>query len=201
MEIKKYFDTKLKTIICGDIYKELLDIRKSLKIKEELLDYELKQLYKNNYNLELDYEPIIIKIKKHEENKFLYMQINSDLEKDKENLIEELNNKRKKEIKYFNKLKQNIKNRIYIELKKRNLDHTSFFIIEDILGCSTEELKKYLEKHFRDGMSWENYGDWHLDHITPLKEAKTKKEIFNLNHYTNLQPLWAKENLKKNAYL
>jgi hypothetical protein len=50
-------------------------------------------------------------------------------------------------------------------------------------------------------MNWDNYGDWHLDHIIPLCEAKTEEELFKLNHYTNLQPLWAEDNLKKNRKL
>jgi hypothetical protein len=47
-------------------------------------------------------------------------------------------------------------------------------------------------------MNWDTYGKWHLDHIIPLYEAKTEEEILKLNHYTNLQPLWAEDNLKKN---
>ena len=47
-------------------------------------------------------------------------------------------------------------------------------------------------------MTWENYGKWHLDHIKPLCQAKDNDEALLLNHYTNLQPLWAEDNLKKN---
>jgi len=70
-----------------------------------------------------------------------------------------------------------------------------------ILGCSFECLKNHLEMQFKEGMSWENHGryGWHIDHIIPISSAKTEEEILKLNHYTNLQPLWALENLKKSG--
>jgi hypothetical protein len=71
----------------------------------------------------------------------------------------------------------------------------------ELIGCSIEELKIHLEKQFTKGMSWENYGyyGWHIDHIRPcssfdLSDPAQQKECF---HYSNLQPLWAKDNLKK----
>ena len=70
---------------------------------------------------------------------------------------------------------------------------------EDILGCSFEEFKIYIEKKFQSGMTWQNHGEWHLDHIIPLASAKTKDEVIKLCHYINYQPLWAKDNLKKGA--
>jgi hypothetical protein len=70
-----------------------------------------------------------------------------------------------------------------------------------ILGCSFEEFKVYLENQFTEGMTWENMGEWHLDHIKPISLAETEEEIYELNHYTNFQPLWAIDNLRKgNTY-
>ncbi len=46
-------------------------------------------------------------------------------------------------------------------------------------------------------MSWENYGEWHIDHKKPVSWANSEEELYELNHYTNLQPLWATENLSK----
>ena len=68
-----------------------------------------------------------------------------------------------------------------------------------MIGCEPNQLKKYLEKKFKPGMTWENHGirGWHIDHIKPLASAKSIEEFNRLCHYTNLQPLWAKENLKK----
>jgi len=66
-----------------------------------------------------------------------------------------------------------------------------------ILGCSFEEFKQHLERQFTKGMTWENQGQWHLDHIYPMSLAKDEEEIIRLNHYTNFQPLWAIDNIKK----
>lgn len=68
---------------------------------------------------------------------------------------------------------------------------------EEILGCSFEEFRLYIEKKFKDGMTWENYGEWELDHIIPISSASTEEEVYKLNHYTNFQPLWLEENRKK----
>lgn len=69
----------------------------------------------------------------------------------------------------------------------------------ELLGCSKSFLKKYLEEQFTDGMSWDNYGfyGWHIDHKIPLSSAKSEEELKSLIHYTNLQPLWMKDNLTK----
>lgn len=68
-----------------------------------------------------------------------------------------------------------------------------------LVGCDVIDLVKFLEKKFTDGMTWDNYGKWHVDHIRPcssfdLTDPEQQKQCF---HYTNLQPLWAKDNLKK----
>lgn len=75
-----------------------------------------------------------------------------------------------------------------------------------MIGCSGQELKKYLESKFLLGMSWENYGKfgWHVDHIKPLSKfnLSNAEEIEKANHYTNLQPLWWRDNLQKlNKYV
>jgi hypothetical protein len=67
----------------------------------------------------------------------------------------------------------------------------------EILGCSFLEFKEHLENKFLDGMDWTNYGEWHLDHIKPISLAKNEKELLELNHYTNFQPLWAFDNISK----
>ena len=89
-------------------------------------------------------------------------------------------------------------NYIILENVKNLLSHDNNKTFE-IVGCTPQELKDHLEKHFKEGMTWENYGlyGWHIDHIIPLASAETEEELLKLFHYTNLQPLWAEENLLK----
>jgi hypothetical protein len=70
---------------------------------------------------------------------------------------------------------------------------------EKIVGMNYNDFKVYLESKFLDGMSWENRGEWHIDHIIPLSSAKSEDELISLSHYSNLQPLWAEDNLKKGS--
>jgi len=67
----------------------------------------------------------------------------------------------------------------------------------EILGCSFEEFKIHIENQFLDGMSWDNRHLWHLDHIFPVSLALDEEHLLQLNHYTNFQPLWAEDNIKK----
>jgi len=69
----------------------------------------------------------------------------------------------------------------------------------ELVGCSIRDIRQHLENQFKDGMSWENQGEWHIDHIKPcslfdLTDPEQQKECFN---YKNLQPLWAIDNIKK----
>jgi hypothetical protein len=67
---------------------------------------------------------------------------------------------------------------------------------ENWQGCTAEELKSYLESLFTEGMTWENYGEWHVDHIRPVCSF-VAEEWKQINHYTNLRPLWAEDNFVK----
>lgn len=69
----------------------------------------------------------------------------------------------------------------------------------EILGCDWEFFKTHIERQFLKGMSWENMGEWHIDHITPMASARTQEEAIALNHVSNLRPMWGKENLSKQA--
>lgn len=70
---------------------------------------------------------------------------------------------------------------------------------QEIIGCDWESLKSHIECQFVNGMSWDNRNQWHIDHIIPLASANTLDDVVRLNHYSNLRPLWAIDNLKKGA--
>lgn len=103
------------------------------------------------------------------------------------------------------KLKCYLRKRIWETLKGRNKSKSTIVLI----GCSILYLNQHLQKQFKPGMAWNNYGtgwygkgkkQWHIDHIIPcakfdLSKSEEQKKCF---HYTNLQPLWAKENWSKN---
>ena len=137
---------------------------------------------------------------------------------------EKINSHRKtiqyKEIKkkYQKRYQQHNKKRLYEDWKKRkevvgfriacNLRNRVSMAIKgnikrgktlELLGCDIKTLKQHLASKFTKGMSFDNYGTWHIDHIIPcisfdLTDLTQQRKCFN---YTNLQPLWAKDNLEK----
>jgi len=96
-------------------------------------------------------------------------------------------------------LRTYIRSRFRAFLLKKSIkkDHPTFKLV----GCSLEKLKLHIEKKFKPGMSWKNHthNTWHIDHIKPLSLAKNMDDVVRLKlmHYTNLQPLWAKDNILK----
>ena len=97
------------------------------------------------------------------------------------------------------KLLHNMRKGMWRVLKKTKKSNSTL----KLTGCSLEELRKHLENKFEDGMSWDNYGVWHVDHIIPcanfdFSDPKQQKICF---HYTNLQPMWGEDNMKKGSRL
>ncbi len=90
-----------------------------------------------------------------------------------------------------------LRNRLRAALKSKGIIKTNTTM--ELCGCSLEELKAHLEQQFVENMSWDNRNEWHVDHIRPcasfdLTDIEQQKQCF---HFSNLQPLWAHENLKK----
>ena len=129
-------------------------------------------------------------------------------EKNKEQMKQwRLNNKEKLNYYYRNKTKtdpiykfaKNQRRRMWAALKGISKCESTLIL----LGCSIEECWNHLEQQFEPGMTRDNYGLWHVDHIIPcasfdLSDPEQQKFCF---HYTNLQPLWAIDNMKKGAKL
>lgn len=123
-------------------------------------------------------------------------------EKNRCKLNEQKNNyeKNKKKSDPIYKLSSYIRTAIHTCLKERNIN--KYKKTFELLPYSLDELITHLEKQFADGMSWDNYGKWHVDHIIPISKFNITSvndesflECWSLN---NLRPLWAKDNLSKN---
>lgn len=84
-----------------------------------------------------------------------------------------------------------------IAIKIRNGGYTKKSRTQEILGCDWDFFKTHIERQFVRGMTWENRSAWHLDHVIPMATAQTEQDILALNHFTNLRPMWAKDNLVK----
>lgn len=92
----------------------------------------------------------------------------------------------------------NLRHRVYTAFKNGYFFKNNK--TKDLLGAPFEIVKEHIEHQFTEGMSWELVGPKiHIDHIIPLASAKSEKELIELFHYTNLQPLWAEDNLRKNS--
>ncbi len=94
------------------------------------------------------------------------------------------------------KLKISIRQLIRSSFRRKNKNKCDKTI--NILGCSFEEFKNYIQSKFDDKMSWENYGSyWWFDHIIPLASATCEEDVIKLNHFSNFQPLYWKDNIIK----
>lgn len=139
--------------------------------------------------------------KYYEENRLLEIERQVTYQKNNNDSVKQVRRKRY-HIRYNSdllyKLKINIRNRIKHFIKNKNFD-ININSTYEIIGCTPNELRIYIEKQFIGGMTWENYkhDGWHIDHIIPLSSAKSIDDVYKLCHYTNLKPLWANENYKK----
>ena len=181
---KKYYENHRENLIKG---------RERIK-KERRKRVEMsKKYYENNKEKVKEY------LKKHYElNKENYKAKSKEWaskNKDRVNKSVNIRNKIRKKEDIIFKLKTKLKTDIYISLKRRKKSK----LLEEIIGLTIEEYKKYIENQFEEWMTWENWGlyTWHIDHIIPLSSAKTEGEVYLLWHYSNLRPLSATENLKK----
>jgi hypothetical protein len=176
--------------------------KKSKKYREEnlekLIEYS-KEYYDNNREVLLEKKKEYYK----KNSKIIYEKLRDYNKKNKTKVIQYKNiyNKEKKKSSPLYKVRVLMRDRLnqFFKYSKTNKNNSTI----NIIGCSPQFLKEYIENQFQEGMTWDNHGlfGWHIDHIIPLSSAKTEEEIYKLCHYSNLQPLWAKENLKKSNKL
>lgn len=97
------------------------------------------------------------------------------------------------------KLISNFRTAIYQVLKENNIGKNGHYF--EILGYTPEELISHIEKQFKDGMTWDNYGDFHIDHKIPISSFNIKEigdsEFMKCWSLSNLQPMWGEENIRK----
>lgn len=173
----------------GKTIEELYGVEKANKIKKNIRLKPKRKKYKNKVQLE--------KLKKYREiNKDrLYQYAHNWRIKNKEHNKIYKNWKRQNDI-YF-KLIENLRARIGRAIRYNKTKKSKNTI--KLIGCNLIILKNHLEKQFKPGMTWNNYGKWHIDHIIPCSkfDLTKKEEQKKCFHYTNLQPLWAIDNFRK----
>lgn len=100
---------------------------------------------------------------------------------------------------YESSVKRHISSRLRIRLNKVLAGKIKKGSAISDLGCPVDELISHLEKKFKPGMNWDNRSLWHIDHIRPLSsfDLEDRAQLKEACHYTNLQPLWAEENMIK----
>jgi hypothetical protein len=160
----------------------------------ELLLQRQRKRKANNW-FKLKYQNDLVFRKKHNDKKNQARRIkykNDELFRKKLNDCSVRYSKKRRDNNTLFKLIDNVRSLIRSSFKRTKFNKNSKTI--QILGCTIRELKSHIQSQFKQGMSWDNRNEWHIDHIMPVSMAKTEDEVVRLNHYKNLRPLWAHEN-------
>ncbi len=163
-----------------------------LRTKEYKLEYIKQYRIKNKIILDQKQKARYEKLKLEAPEKLKQYKLNGKLNKAKRR-----KEQYKTDIRY--KLMLNLRRRMHKLIKRQERNGSA---VKD-LGCNFDFFKQYLESKFQLGMTWENYGQWHLDHIYPLSrvDLTDREQFLKVAHYTNYQPLWAKDNISKSDKL
>jgi hypothetical protein len=119
-----------------------------------------------------------------------------DFERSREAIKVQLKEKRKTDVNF--KIRCNMGNRLYAAVKRYKNNRTW----QQFVDYSVDDLKAHLASQFTEGMTWDNYGEWHIDHVRPVSSfdftVDTDSVIKQCWALSNLQPLWALDNIRKN---
>jgi hypothetical protein len=161
--------------------KKIADKKYREKNKEKLSGY-IKDWYNENKDHRKD-----------------YLNGYREKNKDKIRVTKRVYQKKRKDSDPLYKLISNFRTAIYQVLKESNVEKNGRYF--EVLNYSAQDLITHLEKQFKDGMNWENYGKWHVDHILPISSFNIKEigdeEFTKCWSLVNLQPLWGRDNLIK----
>lgn len=187
--------------------KVIRERNKLIKKQEKEKEVELLKSQKETNRLEKIEEGRLEKIRMIEEGRLEKIRIREEYLKSDEYKESLKLRKEKKNIRNKNKKKRRMKTDPLYRFRKllSNNIRNSFYRggfskvsrTYEILGDEWFVIKEYFESKFTEGMSWDNYGKWQIDHILPISTATCEEDVIRLNHYTNLQPLWEEDNLRK----
>jgi hypothetical protein len=179
------------------------------KNKNEILEKEKKK-YLDNREDRIKKQIIYVSDKKEEKSLYLKeyrkrkkVDISEKRKKYNEKNKEKINESRRNRYKERIKTDLNFKlKRIHRNLLQRVLRYKKHESTSYLLGYSSIELKENIESKFKEGMNWDNYGDWEIDHIIPVSHFDLEvTPPSDVNSLDNLQPLWKLENIKKSNYV
>jgi|LakMenEpi03Aug12_release.lakeMendotaPanAssembly.Ray.scaffolds.fasta_scaffold630888_1 hypothetical protein len=183
--------------LCANQYKSKSDRREKAKAREKEYRIENKDSIKIRRKLQTSSQ-------KYKDTRRIYRAKTRDKAREYERSYREANkdkinsNVRKRQMTDVQfKIKHSLRSRLYKTVTGKNKSIS----VMNLIGCDIQFLLSYLKDMFTEGMSWDNYGEWHIDHILPcssfdLADIEQQKICFN---YKNLQPLWAEDNLRKGA--
>lgn len=179
-------------------YKEVLEKNRSSLKKRYLSDENYRENQKSKTQKRRKENPD----KEKNIRRSYYLRIEKKKNSTKENREKR---QEKWKVRYYTdpvfRAKEMIKSRLRRSLKLNYKDKPGSF--NDAFGCDLNTFRVFIEGKFTEGMTWENHGEWHLDHIIPLSsfDLSDIDEFQKANHYLNFQPLWAKDNLEKSNKL
>lgn len=182
-QTKALSDFRVNRPECKECSRALYQSNKHLYKERLTAQKEQKKIYNKEYRQK--------NLKKLQEYNRAYQKANKDILQSKKRIYKRF----RRQLDPLYKLREYLRCRARFAIKRLNgvKDRKT----EELLGATVEIVRQHLEAQFKNGMNWENYGKWHVDHIQPLAQAKSQEELKELLHYTNLQPLWAVDNLRK----